>query len=245
MTVTILCPITSRGIPSRCAADQPLFRALLPSMDALELWGAVRLVCGYDSDDPVWSMRMARERATQPIMWMGIEGLSGNITAIWNLMATLQLTVPFYDYVIPANDDLVFETSPLPAIDKLRARQNFGIVAFHDYSFPGLPTFFMVGRPHFEIFGALYPLPWTGAHQDSWIHDVYKPWEASEIDPSIRCANHMGTGPRFDYGGTAGYHEAVMIGRRTVNNWLESHPEIAPPLTTFSLESAPLVIRHE
>lgn len=239
MTVAILCPVTSRGCSKR-VLEQPLFNALLPSMDSLQMWGGIQLVLGFDNDDPIWNCLENRQLIRKPVKWVELFGLSGNITAIWRVLANQ--AEPF-DYLIPANDDLAFQTSPLPAVDSLAARRNFGTVAFHDYNFPDLPTFFMVGRVHFAIFGTLYPLPWKGAHQDSWIFDVYAPWGASAVDPTIKCANHLGTGPRFEYGPTDQYEAAVEMGRRTVNDWLKRHPEIAEPVSEEALYDTPLVIK--
>jgi hypothetical protein len=129
------------------------------------------------------------------------------------------------------------------AVDVLRSRSGFGTCAFHDEAFPDWPTFYLVGRLHFEIFGALYPLPWPGAHQDPWIADVYRPWQASEIDDRIQVHNRIGSAtypvaaPRFPYGDPpTEYRAAVLAGRRRVNDWLASHPDVAKPLTADILD---------
>lgn len=235
--LTILCPITSRGCESKVVAGQPLMNALLPSMDALKI--RALLILGYDDDDPLWSNRANREGINAE--WHALHGLTGNITGCWNALA--KAAEPF-DWLLPANDDLAFQTSPLPAIDKLKARNGFGTVAFHDAAFPDLPTFYVVGRMHFDIFGCLYPLPWTGAHQDPWIADVYRPWRASEIDQSIQVHNRIGiTAPRFEYGAPPeNYRAVVMDGRRKVNGWLGEHPGVAPVLPEHVIEGAPFLI---
>lgn len=213
--IGILCPITSRGCPD-AIEEQPIFKALIPSMDALELWRSVTLYIGHDSDDPIWSDPKAREAVRKPVAWIELHALKKNITACFNW---LDREARVCDYLIPANDDLAFQTSPLLAVETLRARDDFGTVAFHDEAFPGLPTFYMVGRKHFDIFDVLYPVPWTGAHQDSWIADVYRPWNASAIDPQIKVHNHIGAGTRFEYGPTDGYRDAVMRGRKRVRDY--------------------------
>jgi hypothetical protein len=147
-------------------------------------------------------------------------------------------------YILPANDDLEFLASIHPAIDALRLCGGFGVSAFDDEAFPGLPTFYVAHRTHFEIFGTLYPLPWRGAHQDSWIADVYRPWKASEINRAVKCRNHVGVGSRFDYGGLDGYTEAVMRGRRRANEWCKQHDDTAHVLTDLDLESAPTIIQE-
>jgi len=243
-TLTILCPVTSRNC-GHDRAQQPLMHALLPSMDALQMWGGVRLIVGYDDDDPVWSIHKVRTDIDRPIQWIQLKGRTGQITAIWNY---LECSLGSWEYLLPANDDLAFQTSPLPAIDVLKERNGFGIVGFHDHAFPGLATFYVVGRMHRQIFGTLYPLPWQGAHQDSWIADVYRPWGASEVDQRFQVHNHTGPtgfpmiGPRFEYGEPADYRQVVLDGRRKVNDWLKGHPGVAPVLTDEGLREARTII---
>lgn len=220
--LTILCPITSRNCGTD-RAQQPLFHALLPSIDAIGMWPSIRLVLGYDSDDEVWSIPESRE-IDRPIEWVELEA-GRQLTAIWNKLERVAWP---WEYLLPANDDLAFQTSPLPAMETLKQRNGFGTVAFADEAFPGLPTFYVVGKLHVEIFGTLYPLPWGGAHQDPWIADVYRPWKASEIDDRFKVHNRIGApgnpvgAPRFEYGPSPpGYRNAVMEGRRRVNEWLK------------------------
>jgi hypothetical protein len=242
--LAILCPVTSRN----CGEDpqrQPIHNALLPS-----LWrhgggtsSATTLYVGYDSEDPLWSRPQNRKLdvyASLEVRWVELHALARNITAIWNALARETRGEP---YLLPANDDLEFRTSfAAPAIGRLAQRSDFGTIAFHDDAFPGLPTFFVVHRTHLAIFGgALYPLPWTGAHQDSWIHDVYRPWRASEIHADIRCENHVGTGSRFEYGHPVEYAAEVMRGRRLVNEWLHGSRR-APVLGDAELSACPMIV---
>lgn len=240
MNVAILCPITSRG-SSVTLSEQPLMRALIPSMTALELWGGARLVLGYDWNDPLWSDAEARACVGARVEWVPLEKRETfDLTGIWNELAQ---HVGDAEYFIPANDDLAFQNNPLAAADVLNRRGNFGVVGFHDHAFPGLATFFMASRSHLEIFGSLYPLPWRGAHQDSWIADVYRPWGASEIDERIQCHNHIGAATRFEYGKAEGYRDEVMRGRNRVNDWL-GHQKSYPiePLSQDALAEASMIL---
>jgi hypothetical protein len=244
LKIAILCPVTSRG-SSLLVGEQPLMKALIPSMAALDLFGAVRLVLGYDWDDPLWADAEARACVGARAEWMLLRRRDYfDLTAIWNELAA---EIGDAEYFIPANDDLAFQTDPLVAIDTLKRRSGFGIVGFHDHAFPGLATFFMASRLHLEIFSSLYPLPWPGAHQDSWIADVYRPWGASEIDERIQCHNHIGAATRFDYGAAEGYAGEVTAGRKRINRWLVSHashdPKLPPPGSNDFLEAASMVIQ--
>lgn len=237
MTLTIICPITSRGCPPGLS-DQPVFQALLPSMDALKVWGGVRLVFGYDHDDPLWSQPASRAAVTDA-EWFALH-TKGSLTSTWNELERLAWP---WDHLLPANDDLAFETSPLPAVEALESQRGFGTVAFHDHAFPGLPTFYVVGKIHLAVFGALYPLPWIGAHQDPWIYDVYRPWGASEIDERFQVHNRIGiTGARFEYGVAPEYQETVASGRRLVNNWLKRNPGIADVLPERTLTETKMIL---
>lgn len=232
--IAIICPITSRNCSSQLL-EQPLFEALLPSLVSLRLHNHLSVYLGYDHDDPLWSDRENRKKVPPFIDWIRLEGLTGKITSIWNEIAR----VAKFDYLIPGNDDLTLITSPLEAVSVLEKRNNFGICAFSDAAFPDWPTFYLVHKTHFDIFGCLYPLPWEGAHQDPWIADVYRPWEASEIDERFKCHNHIGIAePRFDYGSTVGYRKEVACGRRKVNDWLKKNPNVAEPLLIKQLNHA-------
>lgn len=241
-SIAIICPITSKGCVDHIPS-QPVFQSLLPSIERIR--NEVRLYFGYDHDDPLWMNEAYRKRVGGT--WLELRGLTGNVTGIWNAMA---FRAGPHDYYLPVNDDLRFDTDPLQAVETLDKRKGFGTVPFYDAAFPTggiddgpLPTFYLVGRMHFDIFGTLYPLPWTGAHQDPWIADVYRPWKASEFDLRIRCENRLHIkGPRFEYGVAEGYREAVLDGRRRVNAWLEFHPDIAPQLDAETLKSTPTLI---
>lgn len=241
--LTILCPVTSRGC-STDRAEQPILHALLPSLDAHEMWGSTHLFVGYDEDDPLWSRPEVREGIRRPIRWVAVKNHQRNLTAVWR---QLERAARPWEYLLPANDDLQLITSPLPAMERLRARGNFGLVGFDDAAFPGLATFFVIHKTHLRVFGELYPLPWAGAHQDSWIADVYRPWRASEIDPRIKVHNRMGsqhspvTQPRFEYGRPDDYREHVLAGRRKLNEWLRMWPSIAPTLPDFVIEGTTMV----
>lgn len=243
--LAIVCPITSRGCSDQ-PPEQPVFHALLPSMDLFNLWEVARVYFAHDADDPLWARDDVQKMVDRPVTWLSIEGQTGKITTIWNYASALASDQ--HEYLLPANDDMAFLSDPTPAIDVVRDRNGFGTCAFADASFPGWPTFYVVGRMHFAIFGALYPLPWQGAHQDPWIADIYRPWGASEIDQRIRVHNRMGsesspvTGPRFEYGDATNYRGAVMNGRRAVNAWLQKHRGVARPLDEETLCAAPMLL---
>lgn len=240
-TLAILCPITSRNCGTDVAA-QPIFCALLPSMEEHGLWEHAQLYLGYDSDDPVWQ-NGANRHLVPNAEWIVMHGLTGKITSIWNQLAC---HASRHEYLLPANDDLKFINNPLPGIDIVRNRNNFGTCGFFDHAFPDWHTFYIAGRLHLEIFGCLYPLPWEGAHQDPWIGDVYKPWEASPVKHGLKVHNRIGseespiTKPRFDYGEVpSNYRAVVMDGRRKVNAYLQQHLGIIDPLTEDELCQAP------
>ncbi len=236
--LTILCPITSRG----CSPEpelQPLFDSLLPSMRAHDLFGAVELIIGFDSDDPLWSQRKVRDLVHDQVRWIELHGLDGNLTTIWN---TLERMSRPWSYLLPANDDLAIETNPMLAIETIKRRNDFGLCGFVDSAFPDLATFYVIGQTHREIFDALYPVPWRGAHQDSWIADVYRPWSAASIDRRIKVHNHHGTGPRFEYGEAVGYRDAVVRGRKQVNQWLLGSNHEVQPLNDHILETTSFIL---
>lgn len=250
--ISLLVPITSRNCPKEIER-QPLLTSLLPSLKALDV--PFNILLGYDSDDSLWSNSKARSFvsahcANQFVFrWYELYAVQKNITAIWNTLVLLASADGFLsDYFIPANDDLRFETDPYQAVPTLSRRYNLGTIAFHDRWMPGFPTFFLCHVRHLSVFPVLYPVPWQGAHQDPWIHDVYFPW-GGPFDSKVIVHNRMGiSNARYDYGTPTGYFEAVKAGRRRVNEHLRQTSfgsgGVIAPIDDAKLEACPTRHHH-
>jgi len=64
-------------------------------------------------------------------------------------------------------------------LEETDMKHDFGCVALNDVSFPGFPTFPIVGRTHLKIFNKKYfPDEFVNQDGDSWIWEVYRPFNA-------------------------------------------------------------------
>ena len=66
----------------------------------------------------------------------------------------------------------------------------FGCPRLNDKSFPNIPTFFVIGRPHFDLMsGRLFPVNHQFVNQDldPYLHGLYLEFDASpRIEASLR-----------------------------------------------------------
>lgn len=217
-----MIPVTSRGCPDDPHA-QPVAVTALPSIRAtLPKGHLVRIYVGYDSDDLRWADNGWRADALAPFADLSIRrvpiyAMGQRITAIWNWMAR-RCYDDGADYFVAANDDLLFQTPWGDESVRMMSERGLSLLAWHDDSFPGFPTFHMSAREHLDVFGGVYyPLPFHGAHQDPWIYDVYRQYGRAELCDQIRVRNHVGGSTvRYEYGPQTGYRSLVTKGRHTV-----------------------------
>ena len=195
----------------------PLFSIALPSiLDTTHDSDGVQylLLVGHNPDDAVFGSPAlgtavgAREHAadiasdligTRTNVHFLVQPLYGTTgtTVIWNILASWGYDIGC-DYFVPANDDLLWESSgwATRAITMLRNRTdpcpNFGIVSMMDKNFPGSPTFHVVSRLHMHIHHrAYYPVMMRGFGVDPWIFAAYKAVGAAVLDPEILVENKI------------------------------------------------------
>jgi hypothetical protein len=156
--ITILCPITSRGCPPE-VSEQPLLKALLPSMTSLEMWQDARLVLGYDADDALWTRPEARGEIRHPVEWMELRQRTS-----FDLTGDLERTGGGRRrrsrYFIPANDDLAFQTDRPWSADRVASKQRVTISessAFTTTLSPASQRSSSPRRLHLDIFGSALP----------------------------------------------------------------------------------------
>ncbi len=104
-----------------------------------------------------------------------------------------------------SNDDMVFftkgwvarATDSLAGIGSIAGHKRpcryLGIVRFKDeWASWATFTFHVSTRLHLEIFGGTYyPVPYNSAHNDYWIHYVYRGVDASKYRGEIRVRNRV------------------------------------------------------
>lgn len=232
---------------------------------------------GHNSDDPVFGdvkLRGAFERAArQRLRDAGFEderaelnfvpmyGLAGRVNAIWNVL----VKDAYYDgcdYFFMSNDDMVFftkgwVTTSVQSLDgigssgeKKRPCRYFGTVRFKDeWAKWATFTFHVSTRLHVEIFGGTYyPVPYNAAHNDYWIHYVYKGFESSKYRSEIRVRNRVEdvdfalshqkdtkhiAPPRYEYDKKGDVKKYIRQGRARVERWLRENHGTANCLPTL------------
>lgn len=195
------------------------------------------------------------------IKFIPLYGLHGRINAIWNFMAK-DAYYDGCDYFFMSNDDMVFYSSGwvARAKDSLlgkgsnppheRKCRNFGIVRFKDeWANWATFTFHVSTRLHMDIFGGVYyPVPYETAHNDYWIHWVYKAFDSSKYRGEVKVRNRVGdvdwalehrnekqvvAKPRYEYGKKGNIMKHIMEGRARVREWLKQNngtTSCLPPL---------------
>lgn len=222
---------------------------------------------GHDSDDPVFGdiqLRRAFEQQARSILrnasftdesvqliFTPLYGLHGRVNAIWNVM-TKDAYYDGCDYFFMSNDDMVFFTSgwvtqAVQSLDgigspsgKKRPCRYFGTVRFKDeWADWATFTFHVSTRLHMEIFGGVYyPVPYNSAHNDYWIHYVYRGFESSKYRGEVRVRNRVEdvdyalahqkdtkhvAPPRYEYDKKGDVKKFIRQGRARVQQWLEEN----------------------
>lgn len=232
---------------------------------------------GHDSDDPVFGdvkLRAAFESAARSrlrekgftdegveLVFTPLYGLHGRVNAIWNFM----VKDAYYDgcdYFFMSNDDMVFftpgwVTSAVQSLDgigspvgKKRPCRYLGTVRFKDeWATWATFTFHVSTRLHVEIFGGTYyPVPYNAAHNDYWIHFVYRHFEASKYRGNVKVRNRVDdvdyalahqkdtehvAPPRYQYDKKGDVKKYIRQGRARLQQWLDENkgtPNCLPPL---------------
>jgi hypothetical protein len=224
---------------------------------------------GHDSDDPVFGDEKLRgefEGAARKLLedkgfgadgvdlvFTPLYGLHGRVNAIWNVMAK-DAYYDGCDYFFMSNDDMVFFTPGwvAVAVQSLDGRgspakakrpcRHFGTVRFKDeWASWATFTFHVSTRLHLDIFGGTYyPVPYNSAHNDYWIHMVYKGFDASKFRGSVKVRNRVDdvdyalanpkdtkhiAPPRYEYDKRGDAMKYIRQGRARVRQWLRDNPQ--------------------
>ena len=75
-----------------------------------------------------------------------------------------------------------------------------GCVAFRDVSFKVFPTFPVIHRIHFEIYGRLFPDEFINQHGDPFLFEIYRRLGASEFAYKASLENTIGGSGKARYG---------------------------------------------
>ncbi|KAJ3252064.1 hypothetical protein HDU77_005456, partial [Chytriomyces hyalinus] len=125
---------------------------------------------------------------------------AGSICRIWTHLSQVAYQNGA-DFFMILGDDVVLETAQWPEkiiqtftqiSTEMRLPLGFGCVALNDVTFPGMPTFPIVGRMHFEIFGHLGPHVFVNQGLDPYLFALYRPYRAARFIEDATVSNRIG-----------------------------------------------------
>lgn len=245
--VSILIPTTSRTKLPHCdhclnlftVAISSIVKAVPPNDDRYNY----TIYVGYDKGDTMWDnpsrlssiMNMCDYmlRGTginfKPIRVVPFpDPNKASLTNVWNHLAQ-QALLDGSEYFFVSNDDLAIYTFDIfhrliMALKKNRTYPGLGEVAPVDRKFADIahPTFPMVSRVHFAIFGHMYPTDIFARGCDTWLADVYRDFGAVTTLPDVHVGNYAySTERRFSNDFNLNkFKDWVVTGRRAVKDFL-------------------------
>lgn len=154
---------------------------------------------GIDYGDPVYDTQEAEDSITSLFCRDGLAcsihfqkftaGYRGKICWIWAELAARSAKMRD-DFQVLLGDDIVLQTPGWkPHIEnsfRSMAVQNnmpFGVgcVAFRDTAFSMFPTFPVIHRSHFDIFGQLFPRDFVNQSGDPFLFEIYRRYGVSQF----------------------------------------------------------------
>ncbi|KAI0316805.1 NAD-dependent epimerase/dehydratase [Amylostereum chailletii] len=228
VTFAILLPITSRGTPypSDCLNNLSRFARSLEQTtqsdrDPRGLTGThyrmrVYLAIDHDDDYLLQGEDYHKNKAVEVLhahkIWdvVTLEPCHfprGHVCALWRATAE-RAWVDKCNYFVLMGDDVVVQDigwmksahERFQAISqKNSVPLGFGCVAFTDTSFPGMPTFPIIGSVHMDIFGGqVVPEVFINQDGDPFLFQLYRRWGCSYMFES-RLRNTIGGGGNARY----------------------------------------------
>lgn len=166
----------------------------------------LKVYVGVDECDTFLS---SSTRVEQVLTDHGIESVEtmvfgyppGSICAIWRDLAR-RAHEDQCQYTVLLGDDVLLKTPGwMSSFDKAFGEleckrgvpRGFGCIAFSDRYFPGFPTFPVMGRIHFEIFGGdVLPMDFINQDGDPYLFQLYRRWGCSVMLQEVFLENTMG-----------------------------------------------------
>lgn len=205
----LLLPVTSRGATDVWGNLAQLFASLARTTVECTKW-EFDLYVGVDlSDvemhdfDRVRRMVVASSLPNACCHFATFDLPPGSICRIWAELASSASTAEqAADYYVLLGDDVELITIGWPdliadAFAQLAATSNFpfgfGCVAFHDLAFPGFPTFPVLHKTHFAVFGpTIFPAHFVNQDADPFVFEVYFRHKQARILSGCELVNRVG-----------------------------------------------------
>jgi hypothetical protein len=204
----ILLPTCSRGKDAAtCWQDLGQVSSCLECTTAADERTALSLHIGIDQGDGVYDSTESITRLQQTFSAFGnihIHKLEpayrGKICWIWEKLADEAVRAGA-EYFVLLGDDIDMRSQgwkrnieeTFQRIASERALPiGIACVAFQDEAFPVFPTFPVLHRRHFDVFGRLFPRQLINQHGDPFVFEVYRRFGASVFAPGCVLCNTVG-----------------------------------------------------
>ena len=135
---------------------------------------------------------------------------NGSLCWIWEKLAKTAVDEKF-DFFILLGDDVEINDNwqqevlncfcgfALQQQHRYQYPFGFGCVAIKDKSFPVFPTFPVIHRTHFDIFGELFPRQFKNQHGDPYLFEIYRRFGNSVFTQSSFLDNTIGGAEKARY----------------------------------------------
>ncbi|CAI2163984.1 20329_t:CDS:2 [Funneliformis geosporum] len=226
ITFGVLLPITSRGLinPEDCLENLRKFAKSLLKTSRLDVTDQnyetkyqIKIYIGIDENDNLFhpiennlAENFFREYGFTNIHTKAFDFPPGSICAIWRELAH-QAYHDKCDYFVLFGDDVIIETDGWmnkfhKAYREISIQKKvpcgFGCITFADITFPGFPTFPVIGRIHLDIFnGDMFPRErFQNQDGDPYLFQTYRRWGCSVMLHDVKIQNFVGgsQAPRYE-----------------------------------------------
>ncbi len=251
----LLIPMTSRGTSAEAVVES--FKRLLKSIsstltsanDAFEFY----FFLGIDVGDPLLDFNL--NELLLGIFPLGCNGypvfssisvfsyLPGSVCRIWADLA--KKAIEIVDFLVLLGDDVELISagwhqdiiSSFNLISKNYGFPfGFGCVVFHDQTFPSFPSFPVLSKVHFEIFGQLSPDCFINQDLDPYLYSLYASFGATVMMKSS-LLNLIGGANEARYNKVSANWKDNLLeaSRKTITNWLSMRGLFEKELITLDI----------
>ena len=211
----LLLPICYRGgkeTKEECWIRLEAFvKSLEETTDAADRL-VVHIYIGVDQFDEMYDNKPAQEKicalfskdlwgSKAPVTFTQLKSkYRGKMCYIWDTLAC-QSVMEGCEYFVLVGDDITFTSSQW----KTEIEQTFATIAlqrnlpmgvacvcFRDSAFEVFPTFPVIHRRHFDIFGRLFPPDFINQHGDPFLFETYRRYGASQFADTASLCNGIG-----------------------------------------------------
>eukprot|EP00961_Rhodomonas_salina_P303503 3941265-Rhodomonas_salina.2 len=218
-------PITSRGISEETAeARLKCLAAGLPR----EAHCYVAVDCDdeiYALKDLTWFSSILGRPCTKIMLEPQVASVPFATYAVYNELVQTGLRDGKHFFVLLGDDVRLSNNSWFPALqERFKTLQSiscvdrfgFGVVAIHDTSAPGFPTFPVVHRTHIELMkGRFCPEDFVNQDADPWVWELYRRFGAAVFLDPIHVTLDNGVGgaegtPRYERNHLHGWKDGLL-----------------------------------